>query len=84
VIRSSDRYGKWVEQVAKEEGAYFIDLDNLVSLKYEELGADKVKPFFPADHTHTNLDGARINAQIVINAIKEIKPGKLKKYLSGK
>jgi rhamnogalacturonan acetylesterase len=84
VIRSSDSYGKWAEQVAQEEGAYFIDLNNLVALKYEELGAEKVKPFFPADHTHTNLDGAKINAEIVINAIKEIKPGKLKKYLSAK
>jgi lysophospholipase L1-like esterase len=83
VIRSSDSYGKWAEQVAKEEGAYFIDLNNLVALKYEELGADKVNPFFPADHTHTNLDGAKINADIVISAIKEIKPGKLQKYLAG-
>ncbi|HSY61168.1 MAG TPA: rhamnogalacturonan acetylesterase [Cytophaga sp.] len=84
VIRSSDSYRKWAEEVAKEEGAYFIDLNDLVSLKYEELGIEKVNPFFPADHTHTNLEGAKINAEIVINAIKEIKPGKLKKYLSNK
>jgi rhamnogalacturonan acetylesterase len=84
VIRSSDSYSKWAEQVAKEEGAYFIDLNDLVSLKYESMGAEQVKPFFPVDHTHTNLDGAKINAEIVINAIKEIKPGKLKKYLSSK
>ena len=84
VIRSSDSYTKWAEQVAEEEGAYFIDLNNLVALKYEEMGAEKVNPFFPADHTHTNLEGAKINAEIVINAIKEIKPGKLKKYLSNK
>jgi lysophospholipase L1-like esterase len=84
VIRSTESYSKWAEQVAKEEGAYFIDLNNLVSLKYEEMGADKVKPFFPVDHTHTNLDGAKINAEIVVNSLKEIKPGKLKKYLSDK
>jgi len=84
VIRSSDSYSKWAEQVAKEEGAYFIDLNNLVSLKYEEMGADKVNFFFPVDHTHTNVDGARLNGEIVIHAIKEIKPGKLKKYLGGK
>ena len=82
MIRSSDSYSKWAEQVAKEEGAFFIDLNNLVALKYEEMGAEKVKPFFPVDHTHTNLDGAKLNAEIVMNAIKEIKPGKLKKYLS--
>jgi rhamnogalacturonan acetylesterase len=84
VIRSSDSYSKWAEQVGKEEGAYFINLNDLVAIKYEEMGPEKVTPFFPADHTHTNLDGAKINAEIVINAIKEIKPGKLKKYLSDK
>jgi lysophospholipase L1-like esterase len=84
VIRSSDSYGKWAEQIAKEQNVAFIDLNNLVSLKYEEMGAEKVKPFFPADHTHTNIDGARLNTEIVVNAIKEIKPGKLKKYISDK
>jgi len=84
VIRSTDSYSKWAEQVAKEEGAFFIDLNNLVAIKYEEMGVDKVTPFFPADHTHTNLDGAKLNAEIVINAIKEIKPGELKKYLLNK
>lgn len=81
VVRSSDSYGKWAKEIAREQDAYFIDLNELVSLKYEELGEEKVKTFFPADHTHTNLEGARINTTIVINALKEIKPGKLKKYL---
>ncbi|HEY8689606.1 MAG TPA: hypothetical protein VIM07_10260 [Chitinophagaceae bacterium] len=53
VIRSSDSYGKWAEEVAKSENAYFVDLNNLIAAKYEELGADKVKTFFPGDHTHT-------------------------------
>jgi rhamnogalacturonan acetylesterase len=81
VMRSADSYAGWAKQVAQEEGALFIDLNELVAAKYEELGADAVKPFFPADHTHTNLDGAKINAEIVIKALKEIKPGKLTKYL---
>jgi lysophospholipase L1-like esterase len=81
VIRSADSYGKWAEEVAKSEGVYFIDLNNLVALKYESMGAEKVKSFFPADHTHTDLEGAKINAAIVISEIKRIKPGKLKKYL---
>lgn len=81
VIRSSDSYAKWAEDIAKEEGAYFIDLNNLVSLRYESIGAERVNGFFPADHTHTNLEGAKINTDIVITGIKEIKPGKLAKYL---
>ena len=81
VIRSTESYAKWSAEVAKSEGAYFIDLNNLVALKYESMGAEAVKPFFPADHTHTNIDGAKLNASIVINEIKRIKPGKLKKFL---
>ncbi|MBC7950084.1 MAG: rhamnogalacturonan acetylesterase [Chitinophagaceae bacterium] len=81
VQRSTDSYTKWAQQVASEEKAYFIDLNELVATKYETLGVDKVKPFFPADHTHTDREGAKLNAEIVIAALKEIKPGKLKKFL---
>ena len=81
VIRSTDSYAKWAEEVAKSEGAYFIDLNNLVATQYETMGAEKVKPFFPVDHTHTDLEGAKLNASIVVNELKRIEPGKLKKYL---
>jgi rhamnogalacturonan acetylesterase len=81
VVRSSESYTKWANEVAGQEGAYFINLNEIVAAKYEEMGADKVKPFFPVDHTHTDMDGAKLNAAIVINAIKEMKPGRLKKYL---
>lgn len=81
VSRSADSYAGWAQQVAKEEGAYFIDLNNLIATKYEAMGADAVKPFFPGDHTHTNIDGAKLNAQIVAEQLKEIKPEGLKKYM---
>lgn len=81
VTRSADSYALWAQQIAKEEGAYFINLNELVAAKYEEMGAEAVKPFFPSDHTHTNMDGAKVNADIVIKALKEIKPGSLVNYL---
>ncbi|MDQ6610472.1 MAG: rhamnogalacturonan acetylesterase [Bacteroidota bacterium] len=81
VTRSTDSYAGWAQQVAKEEGAYFIDLNNLVAAKYEEMGADAVKPFFPGDHTHTNIDGAKLNAQLIVEELKKQKPEGLKNYL---
>lgn len=84
VIRSDDSYGKWSRETAEKEGVFFIDLNNKVALAYEGLGDAKVKTFFPADHTHTNLEGAKINADIVIASIRELKPGKLKKFLKDK
>lgn len=82
VSRSTkDSYAKWAEEVAKSEGVAFINLNDLVATKYEALGADAVKPFFPGDHTHTNIDGAKMNAAIVVEQIKVVKPGNLSGYL---
>ena len=81
VIRSKESYSGWAEQIAKEEGAFFIDLNDLVATKYEQLGTEAVKPFFPGDHTHTDINGAKLNAQIVMEQLKKINPGKLKKYM---
>lgn len=80
VARSADSYALWAKQVAEQEGAYFIDLNELVAAEYENLGEAKVKTFFPADHTHTNKEGALLNADLVVKALKQIKPGNLKKY----
>jgi len=81
VIRSTDTYAKWAKEVAEQEKAYFIDLNELVSLKYEAMGAEAVKAFFPVDVTHTDMDGAKVNRDIVISELKRINPGKIKKYL---
>ena len=81
VSRSKESYAGWAQQVAKEEGAYFVDLNDLVATKYEQMGAEAVKLFFPGDHTHTDISGAKLNAQIVMEQLKKLNPGKLKKYM---
>ncbi len=84
VVRSPESYGGWAKQIATQEGAYFIDLNNIIADKYEALGPDKVKTFFPGDHTHTNTEGGMLNAEVVINGIKDLKHSELKKYLLNK
>ncbi len=80
VIRSDSSYGKWAKDIAKEEGVGFIHLNHLVASAYESLGEEKVKVFFPADHTHTDSAGAALNASIVAKAMKTAIPvGKLKR-----
>ena len=81
VVRSADSYALWAKQISEQEGAYFIDLNELISVKYEKIGEAKVHKFFPADHTHTDLEGAKLNAEIVAKALKKINPGKIKKYM---
>jgi len=81
VLRSTESYAKWAKEVALSEGALFIDLNDIVASKYESMGAEAVKPFFPVDHTHTNLDGAKLNASIVMENLLQMDVPKLKKYI---
>jgi len=74
-------FGLWAKQTAESTGAYFIELNNLVADEYDELGPEKVKPFFPNEHTHTSREGAALNAACVVKGIKELKKCKLEKYL---
>jgi len=76
-----DSYAGWAKQIAQAEGVYFIDLNNKIADRYELLGPTKVATFFPADHTHTNKDGAVLNAQVVVEEMKNLKRHPFKKYL---
>lgn len=80
VVRSGDSWALWAKQVAEQEGAYFIPLNDVVADEYDKMGAEKVKPFFHGDNTHTSKIGAELNAQMITAALKQIKPGKLNKY----
>jgi rhamnogalacturonan acetylesterase len=76
-----DSYGSWAREVAENEHVYFIDLNNKIADKYELLSPTKVATFFPTDHTHTNKEGAIVNATIVVDEMKNLKGNPLKKYL---
>jgi rhamnogalacturonan acetylesterase len=78
---SRTEYTGWAKQVADENGAYFIDLNDRIAVAYEQMDTAKVNSFFPADHTHTNKEGAELNAQKVVEGIKDLKKCKLKNYL---
>lgn len=81
VDRADKDFGLWAKQSAEREGAYFIDLNAITADKYDKLGPEEVKKFFPGDHTHTNSAGADVNAQSVVEGIKQIKALQLNKYL---
>ena len=76
-----DSYAGWAREVAEAEHASFIDLNNKIADRYELLGPTKVATFFPADHTHTNKEGAILNAEVVANEMKNLKGHPFKKYL---
>jgi rhamnogalacturonan acetylesterase len=71
VVRASADYGKWAAEAAKSEGAFFVDLNELVARRYDELGPDKVKElYFLEDHTHTTPAGAEVNARAVVEGLR--------------
>lgn len=78
---SRSEYAAWGETVARQTGAYFIPLNELVASAYEQMDTIVVNAFFPSDHTHTNRDGALLNAEKVVEGIRQIPSLTLKDYL---
>ena len=73
IIRSTDTYVAWAKAVAEAEHVPFIDLNDLTANNFEALGADKTNALFPSDHTHTNQEGAKLNAKTVVEGLKILK-----------
>ena len=82
IIRNSETYARWAADVAKSENAPFIDLNEIVARRYDELGPERVNPLFGDEHTHTSLEGAKLNAACVIAGLRALKQNPLAPYLS--
>jgi rhamnogalacturonan acetylesterase len=72
IKRGFDGYAQLAADAAKSGGALFIDLNNLASNHYDALGREQAAKCF-ADNQHTTRAGARINAQSVIEGLKQLK-----------
>jgi len=82
VNRASASYGKWAAEAAQAGGAFFIDLNEIIARRYEQLGQEKVtKEFFVSEHTHTSMAGAKVNAECVIEGLKALKDCPLNPYI---
>lgn len=76
-------YGKWARESAEAGGAFFIDLNELVARRYEELGPSETKSrYFLEDHTHTTPAGARLNASLVVIGLKSLKDCPLAAFIN--
>ncbi|HYQ58368.1 MAG TPA: rhamnogalacturonan acetylesterase [Draconibacterium sp.] len=81
IERVDDTYGGWAKQAAEQNDAFFIDLNNTIAEKYEKMGPEEVQALFPRDHTHTNADGAKLNALTVAEQIRNLRGSNLGRYL---
>lgn len=78
--RCNQTYAKWSREVAEQENAYFVDLNDIAAKKFETIGEEKTKSHY-MDMVHTSKEGAMINAEAVIEGIRYLEKCRLKNYL---
>lgn len=83
VLRADKDYGKWAADAARQAGALYIDLNDIVAQRYEQLGEQDVSAamFTEQDWTHTTRAGAELTAQCLAEALGHLPNSKLKDYL---
>lgn len=79
-IVRNETYRQWAKEVAEQEGAYFIDMNDLIATKYEALGPEKAKDLFK-DSVHTSREGAILNCEALIEGIRKIPELSLNQYI---
>lgn len=80
---SPTSYRLWARQVAEQEKAPFVDLFALSMTAFLDLSPEEIKRryYCEADFTHTNRDGAELNANCVVARIRALKGDRLNDYL---
>jgi rhamnogalacturonan acetylesterase len=83
IKRDTLGYARWAAQTAHAEDVFFISLNEIICNHYDNLGEEKVRAtlFTTQDHTHTSLEGARLNAACVVEGLSGLANCSLKSYL---
>jgi len=72
IKRGFDGYAQWAADAAKASSALFIDLNTIAANHYDALGQEKTANLF-SDYQHTKKAGARLNAESVVEGLKQLK-----------
>ncbi|RXS97655.1 rhamnogalacturonan acetylesterase [Silvibacterium dinghuense] len=78
----ADSYGGWAREIAAQEHAPVVDLNEIIARQYDAMGPTETLLMFGDPHTHTSLIGAQINAMSVVMGMKLLSPDPLATYLS--
>jgi rhamnogalacturonan endolyase len=79
----TNNYVTWAAEVAESQKAFFINSNRIIMSRYASMApADiKSKYFTPADNTHTSPAGAELNAESVVEGLRELKDCPLAAFL---
>jgi lysophospholipase L1-like esterase len=84
-VRNKKDYAGWAGQVAESEKVPFLDINEIIARRYDQLGQEKVKPLFIVGAgPHTSQAGAETNAACVIAALKGLPTDPLARFFSKK
>lgn len=64
-------YRDYEYQVAASEHVAVVDMATVEADRLEALGQEKTAALFPVDHTHTSPQGAELNAESVVLALRK-------------
>ncbi len=82
IPRSNGSYAGWAKEIAREENIQVVDLNDIAARHYEELGTDHLRAdVFIHEHTHTSVEGARLNAACVVEGLRSLPGCALAAYL---
>lgn len=85
IQRGIASHAGWAAEAAKQENVLFIDLNELIARRYDAIGYAAVLPLFSPVETetvHTGWEGAVVNAEIVVSALKSFAKNPLAPYFS--
>lgn len=80
-IEREHNYNDIMQKLANEFHIQYIDMASVEAERLEKTGQAETAKLFPIDHTHTSPEGAELNAQSVVIALKRAH-SPLVKYLN--
>lgn len=84
-VRDNHSFAGWAGEAAHAEHAPFLDINEIIARRYDQMGPQAVKSLFRVGSgPHTSLAGAKTNATCVVSALKGLKEDPLAKYFSAK
>ncbi|MEO0054338.1 MAG: hypothetical protein RLZZ50_285 [Verrucomicrobiota bacterium] len=82
VVRDWATWREWIAACAKTEGAYYVDLCELITRRYEETPREEIESFFADKRTHTSETGALFNARALVSGLRALPGAPLDNALS--
>lgn len=81
-VRDWNEWRGWVQTCAKDTGAYYVDLCELIARDYDKLKQSEIEAMFADKGTHTNESGSRFNARALVTGLQSLPKNPLGTYFA--